>query len=518
MTFDELTYGIDGERHNSFSNPTIARIVTDSRDVVVGDLFVAVIGLSSDGHDFVSHALQRGAVGLILDRRGRLSDAETEALSSVATLTVSNSMEVLGQLANRFFDYPFSSINSVAITGTNGKSTTMAFLESIFQEAQRPCGVIGTIFFRMGEWEIHSPYTTPESNDLMEIVRQFVDRGADTVVLEASSHGLSLFRVEEARFDVGVFTNLTHDHLDFHSDMESYFQAKRRLFSVLLPNSRAAGKLGKAVINADDPYGQRLLRENADFAASYGLSSEADIRATNIVLGPEGSQFDLVLSEDEPAVSMQLPIVGRHNIYNALAAVGAAVALGVEIEHIKIGLAQVTPIPGRLELVQRDDGKGPRAYVDYSHTPDALRHALTALRELGPSRLYVLFGCGGDRDALKRPEMARVASELADVIIITSDNPRTEDPEAIIEQIAAGVVGKPKPSSELGREVQTGCFRQVERKTAIEHILMAAPQDSLVLIAGKGHETTQTIGRSTVAFDDRNVAREALQEWSERPF
>ena len=299
--------------------------------------------------------------------------------------------------------------------------------------------------------------------------------------------------------------------------MESYFQAKRRLFSVLLPNSRAAGKLGKPVINADDPYGQRLLEECADVATSYGLTSPAEIRAANVVLGPEGSHFDLVASENQSPVSMYLPIVGKHNIYNALAAVGAAMTLGVEIEDIKTGLAHVAPIPGRLELVRREDGKGPLAYVDYSHTPDALRHALTALRELGPARLYVLFGCGGDRDALKRPEMARVASELADVVVITSDNPRTEQPSAIIDQIAKGVSGNPQPSIELGRDVQAGCFEQVDRKIAIEHTLKAATQDSLVLLAGKGHETTQTIGTATIPFDDRTVARQALQQWSERP-
>jgi UDP-N-acetylmuramyl-tripeptide synthetase len=536
VRFSQLIAGIPGRRSGATkrpgdasgrsqkADPEITRIVFDSRRVASGDLFVALVGVGEDGHHFVGDAIRRGAAALVLDERGAIPP-EVNLPEHLPTLVTPNSRLTLAQLGDRFYQRPFAALTTIAVTGTNGKTTVTNLVESIFNAAGLACGVVGTIFFRLGMWEIHGHLTTPESIDLARLLRTYADRGADAVALEASSHGIEMHRLAAALLDVGVFTNLTHDHLDFHGDMEAYFQVKRRLFTEILPRSRRAGKRGVAVIDPDDDYGQRLLADAGEPLLTYGLSADADVTARDVALTPSGTRFQLCLPGSQPT-AVTLTLAGRHNLLNALAAAAAAHAVGLEREAIAAGLSAAPVIPGRLEPVRRDDGEGPRVFVDYAHTPDALRHLLQAMAELEPAALWVVFGCGGDRDATKRPQMGRIASELADVTLVTSDNPRSEDPEAIIEAVLQGVRQTDativKPDSLAGRRrsadegpgphIAAACS---DRAAAIELAVSCAPAGAVVVIAGKGHERTQEIAGRKRPFDDREVARRALDGWKE---
>jgi UDP-N-acetylmuramoyl-L-alanyl-D-glutamate--2,6-diaminopimelate ligase len=384
----------------------------------------------------------------------------------------------------------------VGVTGTNGKTTTTYLIDAALRAAGKTVGLLGTVQYRIGDRLAEAVRTTPEASDLQALFKEMVDAGCRHAVLEVSSHSLELKRVHGCAFKVAVFTNLTRDHLDFHGDMETYFQAKRKLFSDYLRPD------GRAVVNADDDRSPDLVAASRAPVWTYGIERPADFKAEAITLSLEGTAFRI--TSPVGAFEVKSPLVGRFNVQNLLAAFAAAVALGVDVPTALRGLSSVPGVPGRLERVP--GAPGITVIVDYAHTDDALKNLLETVRELQPSRLITVFGCGGDRDRTKRPLMGAVASRLSDVVIVTSDNPRSEPPEAILEEIQRGMNG--------GRKAERHAI--VDRREAIARALeMARPGDAVV-IAGKGHETYQVLRDRTIPFDDRQVARDVLSRLAVR--
>jgi UDP-N-acetylmuramoyl-L-alanyl-D-glutamate--2,6-diaminopimelate ligase len=464
----------------------ITAVRYDSRRVAPGNLFVAVRGASVDGHLFIEQAIDKGAVAVV---------GEQAALSQRATMiVVSDSREALAQLAATFFGFPSRKLNLIGVTGTNGKSTTAFLIKHLLECANQSTGLIGTVQYEVGERVLPALRTTPESLDLQEILSQCVDAGCRNVVIEVSSHALSQGRSNEIEFDVGVFTNLTRDHLDFHRGMKEYFEAKSRLFQGLKRNRK---KDRSAVINVDDPYGQQLVaRFGRDLlAVTYGMGVRAEFRASNFKIEMTGSSYQL--DANDKSYLVRLPLIGRFNIYNSLAALATAHAVGLDLRSSILALAKAPQIPGRLEAVPAK--RQFQVFVDYAHTDDALLNVAKTCRELNPNRLILVFGCGGNRDKTKRPLMGAVADQYADYAIITSDNPRKEDPEAIIRDIESGFKRR-------------NYEKIIDRKDGITRaIAMAQPRD-IVLIAGKGHEKYQEFADHTVPFDDVEIATRALEE------
>lgn len=469
----------------------IAAIDYDSRQAGPKSLFVCIRGARHDGHDFVADAARRGAVAFLVERDVR-SAAEGRVAGTI--LQVGESRRALSHVATRFYDFAARELCLTGITGTNGKTTVSYLSEAVQRAGGHQVGVIGTVEYRCGGVSREAERTTPEASDLQALLRWMVTQGADAVVMEVSSHSLALHRADGCGFNVAVFTNLTQDHLDFHGTMEDYFQAKARLFTML----REKG--GTAVINLDDPAGKRLREMMHGPVITYGLTREADVTAAAPAYDLQG--IHARLHTPWGTGELRSPLIGRHNLYNLLAAVGVGGVLGIPMNRVLDGLAIVDHIPGRLEPVEC--GQPFKVVVDYAHTPDAVEWVLRALRELCAGRLTIVFGCGGDRDRKKRPLMGEVAAQLADRIFLTSDNPRSEPPEAILDEIEAGV-----------RSVTEGVERtrrHVDRREAIEAALQEGRSGDIILIAGKGHERTQTIGQAVIPFDDREVAREILTQ------
>ncbi len=467
----------------------VTAIVHDSRRVRPGALFVCLQGLRVDGHDFVADALQRGAVAVVAER--------PVPTNGKPLVLVPDTREALAWLCHRFYGEPTKSLTLIGVTGTNGKTTTTHLVAHLLN-AQNPdtAAVLGTVGVRWRGEEHELDQTTPDAPLLVAWLARLRNEGAKFVAMEVSSHALAQKRADGCLFDAAVFTNLSRDHLDFHGDFESYFAAKARLFTDYALAAKQHGKSFVAFVNSDDAYGQRLLSLCPAEVVTYGFNEGAHFRAAEIRLSPSGTQFVLVPKGEAP-LSLSMRLVGRFNVANALAAIAVARHFSVPWQTIAEALPQFLPPPGRLELVE--EGQPFTVAVDYAHTPDALEKVLTTVRELTQGRLIVVFGCGGDRDPTKRPEMGHIATQLADYTVITSDNPRTEDPLKIIEQIVAGVM--PGASYHV----------EPDRRAAIFHAIAVAQEGDFVLIAGKGHETYQIIGTEKRPFDDREVARQACR-------
>jgi UDP-N-acetylmuramoyl-L-alanyl-D-glutamate--2,6-diaminopimelate ligase len=460
-------------------DPEIAALAYDNRRVAPGTLFFCVPGFTRDGHDFAADAVARGAAALVVERPLGLG---------VPEVVVPSVRAAMGPAAARFHGDPTAQLDVVGITGTNGKTTTAFLVRALLEAAGRQCGLLGTVTSFVGGAERAVERTTAEAIDLQRDFRAMRDGGDVACAMEVSSHALRLGRTDGTRFAVGVFTNLTQDHLDFHPTMEDYFLAKRTLF--------AAGLRG-AVVNVDDPYGRRLAGELPQ-AVTFAIDHEASYRATDVESRFAGSSFTALTPEGPLALSTPLP--GRFNVQNVLGAVAAVRALGVPLERIAAALPQAGRVPGRFEPVE--EGQPFAVLVDYAHTPDSLENVLAAARPLTRGRLWCVFGCGGDRDSGKRPLMGEISARLADRTLVTSDNPRSERPEAIVEQIVAGI-----PAGLHDRVAV-----EIDRRAAIGQALAEAQEGDVVVIAGKGHEQGQELANGEkLPFDDVAVAREALR-------
>jgi UDP-N-acetylmuramoyl-L-alanyl-D-glutamate--2,6-diaminopimelate ligase len=493
----------------------VAAIADDSTAVAPGALFIAVKGLRRDGHDFIADAFQRGAVGAVVQER-RLLDQFPDA---PCLLCVPDSRQALRRVAVSFYGEPSRHLRMVGITGTNGKTTTSYLVQAILEAAGVRTGVIGTVGYRIGERQVAASHTTPGLLALQQLLADMVREGMAAVVMEVSSHALSQGRVDGCLFDVAVFTNLTQDHLDFHLTMDDYFAAKRLLFTGL-----ADGRYGKpgarAVVNLDDSWGRRLADELSDqlrtsdggiggragfsppTLITYGLEPGADLTIDRLAVDWSGIRG--VIRHADGSFPIESPLLGRYNAANLLAAVGAGLALELAPSAIQAGIRAMRQVSGRFERVDAPDQPF-RVIVDYAHTEDALRRLLMAVRELQQGRVIVVFGCGGDRDRGKRPAMGRVAAEWAETVILTSDNPRTEEPRAILRDVEAGVTGAPET-----RRMRD--YRVIEdRRAAIGQAIALAQPGDAVVIAGKGHEDYQIVGAVRHPFDDRVVARDALR-------
>jgi UDP-N-acetylmuramoyl-L-alanyl-D-glutamate--2,6-diaminopimelate ligase len=482
------------ERAGSQLRP-VTGIVHDSRAVGPGAVFVAVRGQRADGAAFALQAAARGALAIV---------AETPPPEGVSLLWLrtADARLALAELSSIFYEAPSERLTLVGVTGTNGKTTVTYLLAAVFDAAGRPCGRIGTVTVRVGPRptdERDASHTTPEAPEIQRLLAEMLGRGCQACAMEVSSHALALHRVANLHFAAGIFTNLTRDHLDFHGDMQQYFQAKRRLFDML-----PAG--APAILNADDPRGQELSR-SLPRVVTYGIDRPADVRATSVQSSLDGLRFSV--ETPRGSLTIRSPLVGRPNVYNILAVVAAAGALGVAAGAIEQGIANLDRVPGRFQLVSgaSDDV---RVVIDYAHTDDALKNLLETARPLAQGRMITVFGCGGDRDRTKRPLMGAVAARLSDLVILTSDNPRSEDPERIIEEIKRGIVPPPDPAAP--RRPVTPCVTYLDRRVAIEQAIRGAHPGDLVLIAGKGHEQYQVIGDRTLPFDDVEIARAALEQ------
>ncbi|MDQ3767457.1 MAG: UDP-N-acetylmuramoyl-L-alanyl-D-glutamate--2,6-diaminopimelate ligase [Actinomycetota bacterium] len=475
---------------------TVVRGVSyNSSAVRPGDLFFCVTGARSDGHLYAPEAAARGAVALCVEHHVGLPTAPP-----VAQLVVTDVRRAMGRVAGRFWGEPASNLALFGITGTNGKTTTAYLMDSILRAERRSTGLIGTIETRVRDRRRPGVRTTPESADLQALLAEMRTEGVDSVVMEVTSHALALHRAEGLRFVSAVFTNLTQDHLDFHRGMEDYFEAKRSLF---VPERADIG-----AVNVDDPYGRRIAESSPLPCLTFGSSDDADIRPVDVRFTPQGNRFSLVASGKAPEqgeVEVRSPLLGAFNVWNALAAASGALGGGIGLDAIGEGLAALAGVPGRFEGIA--EGQPFAVVVDYAHTPDSLDNVLRAARRLAQAghsaRVICVFGCGGDRDRAKRPLMGAVAARLADIVVVTSDNPRSESPQAIIGAILEGVnaVRAEGPDATIP-----------DRAEAIRHALGEACSGDVVVVAGKGHETGQELAGHTVAFDDREVARAALRD------
>jgi UDP-N-acetylmuramoyl-L-alanyl-D-glutamate--2,6-diaminopimelate ligase len=468
-------------------NIEVTGLAYDSRQVQRGEMFVALKGLKATGADFAADAVARGAAVV-------MAEHPPSSPAAVPWVEVADARAAMAAAAAEFYGHPSRSMSVVGITGTNGKTTTAYLLRAVFEAAGKKCGLLGTVSYSVGDEELPAARTTPEAPDVQRMFRRMVDGGCRACVMEVSSHALALRRVDETRFAAGVFTNLTRDHLDYHGDMEAYFSAKKRLFQIL-----PAGAAG--VVNLDDPRGEQL-RKTISRPVTYAINKPADVTPGPLSLSFGGLEFEARTPRGSVKVSSRL--VGRPNVSNILATVAAGTALDLPLDAIERGLAALAAVPGRFQVVSTGDDDI-TVVIDYAHTDDALKNLLETARPLAQQRVITVFGCGGDRDRTKRPLMGAVAARLSDVVVMTSDNPRGEDPARIIDEIKRGV----PPVSERDAAAVVAI---VDRKEAIQYAIAKAQPGDLVLLAGKGHEKTQVIGDRELAFDEAEIARAALEQ------
>ena len=472
-----------------FEDVEITSIENDNRKVQPGCLFICVKGYTVDGHQFAASAVSNGAVAVI---------AERELDLDVPVIVVKNTIRAMAVLADQFYGHPTKKLHLIGITGTNGKTTTSHLIEKILSDAGKKTGLIGTMYTKIGDVVEETKNTTPESLTLQKTFKRMVDAGVEAAVMEVSSHALDMGRVHGCEYNTAVFTNLTQDHLDYHHTMEEYKRAKGLLFSQL-GNTFDVKTPKFAILNVDDEASLGYEKSTAAHILTYGIDSEADLRATNIRMNASGTSFELKTPSGIEKVTMKL--IGKFNIYNVLASIASGLVYGIPLTQIIASVEEVQGVSGRMELV--DAGQSYAVIVDYAHTPDSLENVLKTIQQFAEKRIFVVVGCGGDRDKTKRPLMAQIAVKYGTDPIFTSDNPRSEDPNAILNDMEAGVLSKAD-------------YRViVDRKEAITFAIDSANRDDIILIAGKGHETYQIIGEQILSFDDRIVAKEAIKERKE---
>jgi len=472
----------------------VSAVAYDSRRVVEGAVFVALKGLKADGAEFVPQAIARGATVVV-------AEVPRPAGETTPWLTVNDARLALALLADAFYEHPSRRMRVVGVTGTNGKTTTAYLLASMLDAANLKAGLLGTVTYRLGGEDREASRTTPEAPDVQELFTEMLRHGCRSAVMEVSSHALALKRVDAIQFEAAIFTNLTRDHLDFHPDMESYFLAKRRLFEILPDGA-------PGVINLDDPRAAALM-EICKNPVTFAIARPADVTPGPLEMTLKGLKFEIRTPRGTVPVESQL--VGRPNVYNILAAAATAMAMDLPLDAIAEGVRGLRGVPGRFEVVSSPDDDA-TVVVDYAHTDDALRNLLETARPLTTRRLITVFGCGGDRDRTKRPLMGMVAARLSDVVVITSDNPRSEEPQRIIDEIKRGIPAGIQ-SSDRTPEIHS----LIDRRQAIEAAVHLAESGDVVLIAGKGHEKYQQIGDRILPFDDGEVARGALARRGRRP-
>lgn len=478
-------YSIEGS-----TDANIDFITYDSRKVAAGAMFVCLAGAHVDGHNFVEQAYRNGAVAVIAEK-------DVPVFPGLTIIRVNDTRKAMQIVAPYFFDYPGRQLRMIGVTGTNGKTTTTYLIKSILEKAGHKVGLIGTIQTMLGSKSLPVKNTTPDVIDLQETLALMQSEGMEYVVMEVSSHALALGRVAGCEYDVGVFTNLTRDHLDFHVTFEQYLAAKAKLFDML--GDTGSVKQGKtAVINIDDPAAPVIADHAQCRKITYGIQNQADLHAVNTDVRANGVRFDV---EGYSELSLELKITGIFNVYNVLGAIGAALAEKVNPAVIKQALEEFQSVAGRFELVS--EGQSFAVVVDYAHTPDGLENILRTAKQFTKGRIITVFGCGGDRDRTKRPIMGRLAVDYGDIAIATSDNPRSENPEAILAEIEVGI----KEGLTANKKYEI----VINRREAIERAISLAQTGDTVIIAGKGHETYQILGDKTIPFDDREVAREILR-------
>jgi UDP-N-acetylmuramoyl-L-alanyl-D-glutamate--2,6-diaminopimelate ligase len=465
-------------------NPEIASIENDNRKVQQGSLFICIKGYTVDGHDFAESAVKNGAVAILAERPLPLE---------VPVIVVNDTKRAMAVLADAFYGQPTKRLHLVGITGTNGKTTTSHLIEKIFSDVNKRTGLIGTMYTKIADKTIETKNTTPESLILQKHFQQMVEAGVDTAIMEVSSHALNLGRVHGCDFNIAIFTNLTQDHLDYHKTMSEYQQAKGLLFAQL-GNTFDQNKPKFAILNADDPASEMYRKSTAAFVVSYGIDNDADILARNIQMTSSGTRFELVIKDKTYPINMRL--IGKFSVYNVLASIAAAYVSKIPVNKIIHSIESIEGVAGRFELVNA--GQDFTVIVDYAHTPDSLENVLKTIRHFAKKKIFVIIGCGGDRDRTKRPLMAEVACRYATDPILTSDNPRSEDPLAILNEMESGVPGQKY-------------LLIPDRREAIVAAVERATTGDVILIAGKGHETYQIIGSNVHDFDDRVVAREAIE-------
>lgn len=489
MKLHTLLSSLPSYKGDDSQNPTITSIENDTRKVKQGSLFICVKGYTVDGHDLAPNAVENGAVAVV---------AEHDLNLSVPVIVVKNTTRAMAVLADAFYKHPTQNLSLIGITGTNGKTTISHLIEKLLHDNQKKTGLIGTMYTKIGDEIQETKNTTPDSVTLQKLFHEMVESGVDTAVMEVSSHALELGRVHRCDYDIAVFSNLTQDHLDFHKTMEAYKHAKSLLFSQL-GNAFDENKRKYAVINKDDAAANDFIKATAAHVVSYGIEQDADVMAKDIIITSAGTKFTIETVNE--ALPIQLQLIGKFSVYNVLAAASVGLCLGMSLQQIIASLESVSGVAGRFELV--NEGQDFTVIVDYAHTPDSLENVLETVNEFAKGNTYVVVGCGGDRDRTKRPIMAKIACELAKQPILTSDNPRTENPEAILKDMVEGATG------EQYKVI-------VDRKEAINWAISQATTDDVILIAGKGHETYQEVNGIRNHFDDREVARDAIKEVLEK--
>lgn len=474
-------------------NKTITGISMDSRKVKPGDLFICLTGFTVDGHLYAEQAVAKGAVAI-------LSERELNVDATVAI--VPDTRRAMAIVADLFFQSPTKALKLIGVTGTNGKTTTTHLIDKILSDQKKRTGLIGTIHMRIGDVYEEVKNTTPDVLDLQSSFRRMREIGTEYAIIEASSHALDMGRLRGCNFHTAVFTNLTQDHLDYHATMENYKHAKSLLFSQL-GNHYDFESMKTAVLNADDSASELFARVTSARVITYGIENKADVSAADIRITSKGTSYTLHTFAGTTQLNLQL--IGKFNVYNTLAAVACALSEGVSLADIKQSLEAVKGVNGRFEAV--DAGQNFTVIVDYSHTPDSLDNALSTVKEFAQGKVFCIVGCGGDRDRTKRPIMAKIATNYADVTVLTSDNPRSEEPLAILKDMEAGL-----------KDVASDKYISlVDRREAIQYAVSQAQENDVILIAGKGHETYQIIKGEVLSFDDREVARQSIRSLMENP-